>query len=154
MEPQLHVISPFFFLYHLSLSYVCLQSLALQVHLVKDGLAVRALLDVLVTLEHQGDRGIKVHRGKPVHQDTVIRTPAWDTMLEVRMFEVMFSLWQTLNLYYLLIDCSFLHFRKEKSQYVLFVWDIKFKITRNYFVHCLRPTCILFWLLFLFACFL
>lgn len=54
------------------------------------------------------------------------------------------------NSYYLSIDCNFLHLRKEKSQIVLFVWDVKFKITRNYFVYCLRPTLAAF----LFVCFL
>lgn len=71
--------------------------MALQVHPVKVGQAVRALLVAQVTLEHQEDRAIKVHRDKPDHQDTVIRIPAWDTMLEVKMLEWMFSLEQQLN---------------------------------------------------------
>lgn len=65
--------------------------MALQVHPVKVGQAARVLLVVLVTLEHQGDQVIKVHRDKPDHQDTVIRIPAWDTMLEVKILELMFT---------------------------------------------------------------
>lgn len=58
---------------------------------MKVGPAARALLVVLVTLEHQGDQVIKVRRDKLGHQDTVIRIPAWDTMLEVKILELMLS---------------------------------------------------------------
>ncbi|CAG00018.1 unnamed protein product [Tetraodon nigroviridis] len=64
--------------------------LDLQVQLVKDGPAVRALQAVLVILELQEDRVINVHQGKLAHRDTVIRTPAWDTPLEAKMSELMF----------------------------------------------------------------
>lgn len=64
---------------------------------MKDGQAVRALRVVLVALERQGDRAIKGRRDKPDHQDTVIRTPAWDTMLEVKVLELIFSYKQSFH---------------------------------------------------------